>query len=56
LLTLINDIPDLSKIEAIWMIYQKFDLRNLIEEAITATLHPLVEKKNHNQLQLSLPP
>jgi PAS domain S-box-containing protein len=56
LLTLINDILDLSKIEAgrMELYLENFDLANLIEEVI-GTLHPLVEK-NGNQLQVSCSP
>lgn len=53
LLTLINDILDLSKIEAgrMELYLETFDLANLVEEVV-ATLHPLVEK-NHNRLEVS---
>ncbi|MCT7983997.1 PAS domain S-box protein [Laspinema sp. A4] len=55
LLSLINDILDLSKIEAGKMdIYlETFEVAQVIEAAV-ATIHPLVQK-NGNQLQLNAP-
>ncbi|MCU0543449.1 MAG: ATP-binding protein [Oscillatoriaceae cyanobacterium Prado104] len=52
LLTLINDILDLSKIEAgrIELYLETFDIGNLIEEVV-GIVHPLVEK-NRNRLEV----
>lgn len=56
LLALINDILDLSKIEAgrMELYLETFDLRRLIED-VAGTVHPLV-LKNMNRLELELPP
>jgi PAS domain S-box-containing protein len=56
LLALINDILDLSKIEAgkMELHLETFDLATLVDE-IVATVQPLIEK-NANRLELQCPP
>ncbi|MGL5060682.1 MAG: sensor histidine kinase, partial [Microcoleus sp.] len=56
LLTLINDILDLSKIEAgrMELYLESFDLKSSIDEVVV-TLYPLVEK-SRNRLQVSCSP
>jgi signal transduction histidine kinase/CheY-like chemotaxis protein len=56
LLALINDILDLSKIEAgkMELFLETFEVRHLVDE-VRSTIHPMIEK-NGNVLELDCPP